>query len=85
LSRISPRFASVEDLCRVHTEEHVERIARLSASGGGDGGDGMTPFGKGAFEIGQLAAGGTIAAVDAVLAGEVDNAYALVRPPGGPA
>ena len=29
-----------------------------------------------------LAAGGTIAAVDAVLDGAVDNAYALVRPPG---
>lgn len=82
LHRVSPRSASVEDLRRVHTREHVERIARLSASGGGDGGDGMTPFGRGAFEIGQLAAGGTIAAVDAVLTGAVDNAYALVRPPG---
>ena len=29
-----------------------------------------------------LAAGGTITAVDAVLDGRVENAYALVRPPG---
>jgi acetoin utilization deacetylase AcuC-like enzyme len=33
-------------------------------------------------EIAALAAGGTIVAADAVLDGAVDNAYALVRPPG---
>jgi acetoin utilization deacetylase AcuC-like enzyme len=82
LVRVRPRTATIEDLCRVHTHEYVHRIEHLSATGGGDGGDGMTPFGTGAFEIAQLAAGGTIAAVDAVLSGEVDNAYALVRPPG---
>ena len=39
----------------------------------------LTPLGKGSFEIACLAVGGTIAAIDAVLAGEVRNAYALVR------
>jgi hypothetical protein len=42
----------------------------------------LTPFGKGSFEIAQLAAGGTMAACDAVIEGRVKNAYALVRPPG---
>jgi len=36
----------------------------------------LTPLGKGSFEIACLAVGGTIAAIDAVLAGEVRNAYA---------
>jgi acetoin utilization deacetylase AcuC-like enzyme len=58
------------------------RIAAASAGAGGDAGDGHTPFGAGSYEIACLAAGGTIAATEAVLAGEVDNAYALVRPPG---
>jgi acetoin utilization deacetylase AcuC-like enzyme len=42
----------------------------------------LTPFGRGSFEIAALAAGGAIVAVDAVVDGQVDNVYALVRPPG---
>lgn len=82
LTRLAPRTATEDDLLRVHTQEHVRRIQKLSAESGGDGGDGYTPFGPGSFEIAALAAGGTMAATDAVLTGRVDNAYALVRPPG---
>ncbi len=39
-------------------------------------------FAPGGFEIASLAAGGAIVALEAVLAGQVDNAYCLVRPPG---
>jgi len=78
---LSPRQATVEELCRVHTTEYVERIRELSTGRGGDAGS-ESPFGNGSFEIAQLAAGGTIAAIDAVLGGTIDNAYALVRPPG---
>ena len=60
---------------------YVERIRELSAGRGGDAGS-EAPFGNGSFEIAELAAGGTITAIDAVLDGTVDNAYALVRPPG---
>lgn len=82
LVRVPARPATEADLLRVHTPEHVARIREASASGGGDGGDGDTPFGAGSYEIALLAAGGTIAATEAVLAGRCDNAYALVRPPG---
>lgn len=82
LVRIAAVRATEQDLLRVHTSEHVASIREQSAAGGGDGGDGFTPFGRGSFEIAQLAAGGTMAAVAAVMRGEVDNAYALVRPPG---
>lgn len=78
---LPPRPATVEELCRVHGLAYVERIRELSAGRGGDAGS-EAPFGNGSFEIAALAAGGTIAAVDAVLDGTVDNAYALVRPPG---
>ncbi|NAZ77654.1 class II histone deacetylase [Kineococcus sp. T13] len=80
--RIRPRSATEEDLLRVHTPEHVAAVAAASAAGGGDAGDGVSPFGRGSHEIARLAAGGTIAAVEAVLDGVVTNAYALVRPPG---
>jgi acetoin utilization deacetylase AcuC-like enzyme len=82
LTRVSARPATRDELLRVHTAAHVDRIRRESDGTGGDGGDGTTPFGPGSFEIAALAAGGTIAATDEVLAGAADNAYALVRPPG---
>ena len=34
------------------------------------------------YEIARLAVGGVLNAVDAVMTGEVDNAFAFVRPPG---
>ncbi len=78
---ISARAATRAELERVHTSEYVGRIAELSAGAGGDGGD-CAPFGPGGYEIAALAAGGVLAAVDAVMAGSVDNAFALVHPPG---
>ncbi len=81
LVALPPRPATVQELCRAHGLAYVERIQELSAVRGGEAGS-EAPFGNGSFEIAALAAGGTIAAVDAVLDGQVDNAYALVRPPG---
>ncbi len=81
LTEIPARPASTEELERIHTSEYIESIRERSAQMGGEAGEG-TPFGRGSFEIASLAAGGCIAAVDAVLDGVVDNVYALVRPPG---
>ena len=84
---ISPRPATDEELLRVHTREHVDRVERVSAAGGGEVGE-EAPIGPGGAAIARLAAGGCLAAVEAVIAGEAMNAYALVRPPGhhaGPA
>ncbi|MFF2275188.1 class II histone deacetylase [Agromyces sp. NPDC058126] len=82
LTRIRPELVSEDDLARVHTTRHIEAIKTQSSAGGGDGGDGFTPFGHGGYDIARLAAGGTYAAARAVMDGTVDNAYALVRPPG---
>ncbi|GAB3865328.1 class II histone deacetylase [Nocardioides maradonensis] len=83
LTRIAPRKASDEEILLVHTEEHLARIkAGSDQPKGGDSGDGLSPFGPGGIEIGRLAAGGMIEATAAVVEGRVDNAYALVRPPG---
>ena len=83
LVRIEPVPATVDDLLRVHTREHVERIIAESAQDkGGFAGDQESPFGHGSYEIALLAAGGAIEALRAVVNSTVDNAYALVRPPG---
>ena len=78
---IKPRFATEDEIARFHTREHIARIKAMSAANGGDASD-LTPFGRGSFDIAQLSAGGTMAAMDAVISGKVKNAYALVRPPG---
>lgn len=74
--------AAKEQILSVHTEDYVDRIIDQSNSGGGDAGDGTSPFGPGSYEIAQMAAGATTSALLNVLDGTVDNSYALVRPPG---
>jgi len=82
LHRLPVTAVDDADLLRVHTQDHVERIRRDSADRGGDCGDGTSPFGPGSFQIAKLSAGGVLSAMRAVVSGEVDNAYALARPPG---
>ncbi|HEY8481383.1 MAG TPA: class II histone deacetylase [Spirillospora sp.] len=83
LERVRPRHASEEEILKVHTREHLERIKTESEwPKGGDAGDGFSPFGHGGYEIATLAAGGVISMVEAVVNGTVTNGYALVRPPG---
>jgi acetoin utilization deacetylase AcuC-like enzyme len=81
LVRVKPRPATVEEIGAYHTADYIERVRALSAAGGGDAGE-LTPIGTGSFEIAQLSAGGCLAALDAMVAGTVRNAYCLVRPPG---
>ncbi len=81
LVRVAARDATEAELLRLHTPEYLARVRSLSAAGHGDAGF-FAPVGPSSYEIAVLAAGGCLAAVDAVVAREVDNAFALVRPPG---
>lgn len=78
---IRPRAATTEELLRFHTPEYVSRVESLSRAGYGDAGQ-SAPVGPDSYAVALLAAGGCIEAMDAVIAGRVRNAYALVRPPG---
>lgn len=83
LVRIPAIPATEEDLLRVHSSDYIARIKAESLNPkGGDAGDGESPFGHGGYDIAALAAGGAIEALRAVINGTVDNAYALIRPPG---
>ena len=77
----SADMASREDLLRVHPASYLDEFKALSDAGGGELGR-RTPFAAGGFELAALSAGLAVAAVDAVMRGEVANAYALSRPPG---
>jgi len=78
---MKPFPATETELLRFHTQAHINNVKHLSNTNGGDCGD-CAIVGRGSFEIAKLSAGGAIAAVDTVVRGEVNNAYALTRPPG---
>jgi acetoin utilization deacetylase AcuC-like enzyme len=78
---VAARPASREELLRVHDAGWLETLDRTAAAGGGMAAPNV-PVGADSADIARLAAGAAIEAVDAVLDGRVDNAYALLRPPG---
>lgn len=73
--------ATQDDLLRVHGAPYLAAFKALSDAQGGELGR-RAPFGAGGYEIAALAAGLAKAALFAVLEGQMDNAYALSRPPG---
>ena len=82
LEVIQPTKPATEDqLLRFHTQNHIDHIRALSVGEGGDAG-GFSVVGRGSYEIALMAIGGAIQAADAILDGDIKNAYALVRPPG---
>ncbi|HEU4976986.1 MAG TPA: class II histone deacetylase [Baekduia sp.] len=78
---IAGRDATEEEILRLHAPDYLRDLKAVSDAGGGEAGE-DTPIGPGSYEIAVRAAGGALAAVEAVADGTVDNAYALVRPPG---
>ncbi len=81
LERVPPRAATRDDLELVHSPGHVDQVA-ATAGTPGDAFDADTPVSARSHETALLAVGGVLELVDAVLAGEVGNGLALVRPPG---
>ncbi|HEU4448663.1 MAG TPA: class II histone deacetylase [Gaiellaceae bacterium] len=75
------RHAVPEELALVHDPAYVESVRAFCAAGGGVL-TWSTPVSEGSWPAALAAAGTTLAAVEAVLAGETRLAYALVRPPG---
>jgi len=84
LEQLTPEPATLEDLLRVHSIEHIEYIKCLSKSGGGRFAliDGDTYVCPATYDTAVLAAGGVITAAEAVMQRKLDNCYALIRPPG---
>jgi len=81
LVRLEPRPAEDAALERVHPAGYLatvrEDVAARDTLSTGD-----TAICPDSWTVARLAAGGLIGAVDAVCAGRVANAFALVRPPG---
>jgi len=78
---LSPRAASVEELEMVHALEYIS-LVKSKAERGGGWLDPDTVMCSESYKVALYAAGGVLTAVEAVMTGKVDSAFALVRPPG---
>lgn len=78
---IPVRHATRDEILRLHSEAYFRRIAATA-------GEPCTPLdpdteaSADSFDTALLAVGGVLNAVDAVLDGSLDNAFAFIRPPG---
>ena len=82
LKRASPPEADVAAIIRVHPAEYVEAMRAAVPSQGLARIDADTALSSGSWEPILRAAGGAVAAVDAVVAGKAKNAFVAMRPPG---
>ncbi len=78
---LEPKPATDEQLLGVHSQKHLNKIRAAEEAGTVmlDADTFMSPRSR---EAAYLAAGAAVGAVDAVMNGQVDAAFALVRPPG---
>lgn len=91
LIQLAPRMATVDELALVHDRAYIHEIEAFSEEVAAEiqaGGKQSRFFTTDTFisprsyEVARMAAGAPLVAIDAMMKGEVDNAYCLVRPPG---
>ncbi len=82
LTEIEPRRAEDEWITQVHTPAYVAALIRHAPRNGRVSLDADTLMSPGSLNAAYLAAGGTLAAVDAIMAKQVDHVFCAVRPPG---
>lgn len=81
LVEITPEKASQGLVQAAHTKEHFRRVEGAFANGF-DRLDADTVISMQSFDASLFAAGGAVAAVDAIMQGDAKNAFVAVRPPG---
>ncbi|MDE3035405.1 MAG: histone deacetylase [Nitrospirota bacterium] len=79
---IEPAKASDEAITQVHTQSYLAQLKTLAPAEGRASLDPDTSMSPGSLQAAYLAAGGAMAAADAIMVGRVDNAFCAVRPPG---
>lgn len=79
---LKPRMVTTAQVLTVHSSEYVDKLEEISKKEEGGNAGEEAPFSQFGFDIAKLSAGGVVAAVDAVMQGQVEAAYALTRPPG---
>ncbi|MEJ2722247.1 MAG: histone deacetylase, partial [bacterium] len=81
LVKIEPRRAAVEDLGRNHDGWYIEKV-KSTAGMDHFAFDPDTYASSRSWDTALLAAGGLLELCDRIMAGDIDNGFAFVRPPG---
>jgi acetoin utilization deacetylase AcuC-like enzyme len=82
LKRITPKPAAITWIQQIHEPNYIER-ARATCAAGYRHLDSLdVSISQRSFDIALLAAGGALELADRLMAGEIDNGFALLRPPG---
>ena len=76
-----PRCANDDELKKNHDLDHINHV-RNSCQNGTQNLDGDTVICSESWDAAILSAGAGLTAVDKIISGELDNAFAAVRPPG---
>jgi acetoin utilization deacetylase AcuC-like enzyme/formylglycine-generating enzyme required for sulfatase activity len=82
LTPIAPAPAALEWIAAVHAPQYIQRVKRSCAAGAGYVDSRDAPVSAESYNVALQAAGGVLAAVDAVMGEKVRNAFCAVRPPG---
>ncbi len=82
LTRVSAPLAADDDLLRIHPESYIEDVKGSEPAQGYHQIDADTWMSPGSLKAAFRAAGAAVTAVDMVLSGKANNAFAAVRPPG---
>ncbi|WP_424977240.1 histone deacetylase family protein [Leisingera sp. S232] len=82
LHRVTAPMAAEDDILRIHPAGYLAELRKASPADGWVQIDGDTFLSPGSLDAAFRAAGAVVRGVDMVLGGEVQNAFAAVRPPG---
>lgn len=82
LLKIEPRKAEQEWITQIHDSGYVAALERRAPATGRVSLDADTSMSPGSLEAAYLAAGGALAATDAILDGRAEHVFCAVRPPG---
>ncbi len=80
LHEIDARYATVDQIKTTHEDTYIKHVESMCQREGHLDMD--TPVSRDSYNAALLAAGGCLSAGDAVMRGDVENAFCLVRPPG---
>lgn len=82
LKRIEAQAADLDLVRLVHTEQYIQTVKENIPQSGHYSLDPDTHLSSGSWQAALKAVGATCQAIDAVMSGEIDNAFCAIRPPG---
>jgi len=80
LIKVSPRFATIEQVSMIHTPEHIKKIQKHSQIETPIDAD--TILSKESYDVALKAVGAGLEAIDGIKAQKFERAFCAIRPPG---